>query len=312
MALLEQKRLLLIKPETTYGTSANPGASDALLCRSIEITPIQADTVNRDLIKNYLGNSEQYLTNERAEITFEVELAGSGTVGTAPRWGAAMRAAGFSQVISANTSVTYAPVSSGNESVTIDFHNDGIRHRITGARGTVSMNLEVSAVPTLSFTMTGLYSNPTDITLPTPSYGDQAQPLPTSFTNTTNFSALGFAGQMQSFSYEHSNEIVYRELVGQSTGEVLVTNRGPQGSCVIEHPTIAQQNFYTAARSNSSSKGDITFQQGSSAGNIATFTVKADIAQPAVSYDNGISMLTLPYIAVATNAGNNEASLVLT
>ena len=63
-----------------------------------------------------------------------MELAGSGTAGTAPRYGALLQACGLSETIVASTSVTYAPVSSAFSSATIYFNNDGIRHILTGCR----------------------------------------------------------------------------------------------------------------------------------------------------------------------------------
>ena len=113
MALLSRKRLILAKSETTYGTDSTPtGSADAVLVRNLEITPIQADVVSRDLVRPYYGNSDQLLANTRVECTFEVELAASGTAGTAPRYGSILKACGMAETIVATTSVTYAPVSS--------------------------------------------------------------------------------------------------------------------------------------------------------------------------------------------------------
>ena len=54
----------------------------------------------------FLGASEQLLANTRVECTFSVELAGSGAAGTAPRYGDAIKACGFSETIASGTSVT--------------------------------------------------------------------------------------------------------------------------------------------------------------------------------------------------------------
>ena len=155
MPLKSRKRLLRAKIESSYGTDPTPAGTDAVLVRSLEITPLNADLVERELILPYMGNFEQLLGNQHVEITFEVELAGSGSAGTAPAWGPIIRACGFSETISASTSVTYAPVSSSFESCTIYFDNDGVNHKIKGCRGTFSMTCELNAIPVISFTMTG-------------------------------------------------------------------------------------------------------------------------------------------------------------
>ena len=95
MPLLSRKRLLLTKIESTYATDSSPAGTDAVLVRNLEITPIEADTVSRDLIRPYLGHSQQILSQARVSITFEVELAGSGTSGTASRVDSLLRACGM-------------------------------------------------------------------------------------------------------------------------------------------------------------------------------------------------------------------------
>ena len=92
-------------------------ASTVVLVTDLSITPQSSDVVNRDVVRPFLGASEQLLANTRVECTFSVELAGSGTAGTAPRYGDAIKACGFSETIASNTSVTYAPVSSSFSSI---------------------------------------------------------------------------------------------------------------------------------------------------------------------------------------------------
>jgi len=311
MPLLSRKRLILAKTESTYGTDPTPtGSANAILVRNLEITPLQADTVTRDLIRPYLGNSDQLLAQTRVEVTFEVELAGSGTAGTAPAYGPVLKACGLSETVVATTSVTYAPVSASFSSVTIYFHNDGIRHKVTGCRGTFELNAEVGQIPVISFTMTGIYNAPTDESLPSPTYANQAAPLIFKNGNTSNFSIFSYSGCLQSLNFQLANEVIYRELVG-CTKESLIVNRAPAGDVVIEAPTITAKDFFAIA--TGSSTGSISFQHGGTAGNIVTFTTaQSDIANPSYSDQDGIQMLNLPYVAVPTSAGNDELSLAYT
>ena len=50
MALLSRKRLILCKAESSYGQDITPDGTDALLVRSLEVTPIEADVVSLSLI----------------------------------------------------------------------------------------------------------------------------------------------------------------------------------------------------------------------------------------------------------------------
>ena len=87
MALLQRKRVILIETESGGAdASSSIGATDAVQVIDLSITPQSSDVVNRDLVRPYFGASEQLLANTKVECSFSVELAGSGTAGTAPRY----------------------------------------------------------------------------------------------------------------------------------------------------------------------------------------------------------------------------------
>lgn len=307
---LTRKRLIRVKKESTYGTDATPVGTDALLVRNLEITPVEADVVSRDLIRPYLGNSPQLLANTRVSITFQVELAASGTAGTAPRFGSILQACGMSETIVATTSVTYAPVSSAFSSASIYFDNDGIRHILTGCRGSFTLTGEVGQLPTIDFTMVGVFNAPTDTALPSTTYSAQASPLIFKQGNTSAFSFFSYAGCLQSVSFDMANETVYRELVG-CTKEVLITNRAPSGTVMLEAPALATKDFF--ALSQTETTGNLTFLHGTTAGNRVTFTAsQCDVGNPSYADQDGVQMLNIPYVAVPSTAGNDELALAFT
>lgn len=311
MPLLTRKRLILLESEATYGTDPTPTGADAILVRDLSITPLQSDTVGRDLVRPYLGASEQLLANTRVQCTFSVELAGSGTAGTAPRYGKALLACGLSETIVATTSVTYAPVSASFGSATIYYNIDGVLHKVTGARGTFTINGTVGQIPTIDFTFTGIYNTPTDTALPSVTYGDQATPVIFKQGNTTGFELLSYAGCLQSVSFDIGNSLVYRELVG-CTKQVLLTDRAATGSVTLEAVTMATKNYFTAALTDAS-LGNLLFQHGQTAGNIIDFvSTRIDIGDVSYGDQDGIHMLTIPYTAVPSTSGNDEFSLVYT
>jgi hypothetical protein len=311
MPLLTRKRLILLETESTYGTDPTPTGVDAVLVRDLNITPLQSDVVSRDLVRPYLGASEQLLANTRVECTFSVELAGSGTAGTAPRYGKALLACGMSETIVATTSVTYAPVSASFGSCTIYYNIDGVLHKVTGARGTFTINGAVGEIPTIDFTFTGIYNTPTDTALPAVTYGDQATPVVFKNGNTTGFELLSYAGCLQSVSFDVGNTLVYRELVG-CTKQVLLTDRASTGSVTLEAVTMATKNYFTAALTDGT-LGNLLFQHGQTAGNIIDFvSTRVDIGDVSYSDQDGIHMLNIPYTCVPSTAGNDEFSLVYT
>tara|TARA_A200000159_G_scaffold163949_1_gene191862 strand:- start:75 stop:1010 length:936 start_codon:yes stop_codon:yes gene_type:complete len=311
MALLLRKRLILLETESTYGSDPTPTGVDAVLVRDLNITPQQSDAVSRDLIRPYLGASEQLLANTRVECTFSVELAGSGAAGTAPRYGKALKACGLSETVVSSTSVTYAPVSSSFDSVTIHYNIDGVRHKVTGARGTFTLNASVSEIPTIDFTFTGIYNAPDDSALPSITYGDQANPLIFKNGNSTSFQLLSYAGALSSVSVDMGNEIIYRELIG-GTKESLLTDRSVNGSVTLEAVLMATKDYFAAALVDTS-LGNLQFTHGTAAGNIVQFTsTRVDIGDVSYEDQDGIAMLAIPYTCVPSTSGNDEMSLIYT
>jgi hypothetical protein len=313
MAKLYRKRTVLVKIESTYGTDSVPVGTDACQVRNLEISPVESEVLSRDLVRTYLGSSPQLVANTRVQVTFEVEYSGSGTAGTAPRYGSLLKACGFSETVVASTSVTYAPVSSSFSSATIYYSTDGVRHKVTGCRGTFSLNLTANQIPVINFTMTGQYVAPTDTADPTPTFTNQATPKIFNDTNTTAFTLFSETNlPLQNCQLDVGNEIVYRELVNSSK-EVTLVNRAASGSLVIEMPTLTSHDFF--ADSVASTTGNLSIEHGTTAGNIITLASAANavsLGNPTYSEDNGVVMLNLPYTLVPSTSGNDEFTLAYT
>jgi hypothetical protein len=201
-------------------------------------------------------------------------------------------------------------VATPSDSVTLFVNYDGIRQIITGCRGTFSINCEVNSIPRISFSLTGIFSAPTDDALPTVTTSNQATPLIFKNGSTSNFAIFGFAAALQSWSLDFNNEVIYRELVG-GTKEVLITDRRPSGTAVIENVALSSHNFFTDYTGTST--GTNTWLHGTTAGNKITVSCpQTDLGQPSYEESDGITMLSLPFYATPTSAGQNEFSLVYT
>ncbi len=97
MALSTKKRLILVKLESTYGTDSVPVVADAVLCTSLELSPLEGSSVDRSFIRPYFANSGSIRVENYASVAFETEIAGSGTAGTAPEWGLLLKACNFTE-----------------------------------------------------------------------------------------------------------------------------------------------------------------------------------------------------------------------
>ena len=311
MPKLHRKRSILAKAESSYGSDPTPtGSANYVQVIDLNIEPVVSDEVSRDLIRPYMGNYEVIPANTRVNVTFDVEMSGSGSAGTAPKYGAILKACALSETVVSSTSVTYAPVTTPSDSVTLFVNYDGVRHKVTGARGTFSMNCEVNAIPRISFSLTGIFNAPTDTALPTVTVSNQASPLIFKNGSTSNFAIFGYAAALQSWSLDFNNEVIYRELVG-GTKEVLITDRRPSGTVVVEAVALSAHNFFTDYTGTST--GTNTWLHGTVAGNKVTVSCpQTDLGQPTYEESDGITMLSLPFYATPTASANNEFSLVYT
>lgn len=314
MAKLARVRSALVKLESTYGTDPTPtGSADSVKLRSLEIQPAESEVLSRDLIRSYLGNSPQLIANTRVVVTLEVEYSGSGTAGTAPKYDPLLRACGMNPTTVADTSVTYVPRSTSFESCTIHYDTDGLRHIVTGCRGTYTISLNANQIPIFTFTLTGQYNAPTDTASPSQTFSNQADPEIFNDTNTTGFTLYSETGlALQSAEIDLGNEVIYRELVN-SDKAVEITNRAATANFVIEAPTLATHDFFADAVAGTS--GNLSIVHGATAGNIITLTSPTtglSLGNPTYSEDQGIVMLNLPTTMVPSSSGNDEISLAYT
>ena len=314
MTLSTRKRLLLAAAEATYGTAPTFAAGDALLVSNLDIQPLDVNLLDRELVLPFFGNREKVVGQRMGSVTFDVEIAGSGTAGTAPRWGRCLRACGFGEAVVGATSVTYTPASAAIIGLSLDFNADGNRHLLTGCRGTATLNLAVGEIPRISFEFMGIYNAVAKGTPLTPTFADQASPVVVNSQNTTSVSAFSFSGCMESFSLALNNETPFRQLAGCSQN-IPITDRAPSGELVIEAPLAGagagEKDFFALV--SAQTLGAIGWQHGQTAGNIVTFNAPTcNLDSPTYGDSDGVMMLNLPFMPVPTNAGNDEFSLVLT
>lgn len=314
MPLLHNKRVLLAKEEIAYGTDPTPtGADNAILVRNLEIQPIDAETVSRDMVKPYFGANDILVSNVRSRISFEVEIAGSGALGVVPKYGALLKACGMSEGITLNTKVTYAPVSEQIKSCTIYVNIDGVTHKALGCRGTVSLNMQVGQIPVFQFELMGIYTAPVDVPFSNINSNFSGFQSPKVFnnTNSTGFQFHGYAAELQSLEVQVGMDMVYRELVG-NTKEVLLTNRNTTGTAQFDAIRMADKATSYFAAATSGATGNCTVTHGTVSGNKVKLSVpRANITTVSYSEQNGITQYSVPFVALPSNTatGDDEFSI---
>ena len=311
---LTRKKFLIAKIESTYGTDPTPVAgTNAIQVTNLEVTPIESDNVQAASYQGFIGNSTRgtLVANKRVSVTFEIELGGSGTAGTAPAFGPLLQACGMSEVVVASTSVTYSGVSASFSSASLYCFYDGTRHKITGARGTVTFNMTAGQFPTASFQFIGIYNVPDGTAVSgTFTVANQAAALEVNDANVTTCTFHGVtAVRLESIDLAFNNTLLYKETA--SSQEVLITDRAPGGTAVVEAPVIGTTDYFAKAVASATAASSLVI--GATPGNIITLGMpQTDITGCTYGDTNGVVSLSMPYLALPTVAGNNAVSLAFT
>lgn len=123
MALKFRKKVVLAKIEGGgYGVDATPdGSTNAILAQDVEIQPLEAESLRRGIVKPFLGQVPSVLVGIHARLSFGVEFAGSGTAGTAPKYGPLLRACAMAETAITGTATIQNSPATGSGSPTGTF-----------------------------------------------------------------------------------------------------------------------------------------------------------------------------------------------
>lgn len=303
--------LVLAKIQTAKGTPATmTAAANAILCRAATPSIIDGDFVERPLIRGALGNYGKDIAGVHRTFELEVELAGSGTAGTAPGYGPLLIGCGLAETVTAATSVEYDPVSTGMQFITLEGYLDGVKFRMTDCQGTFSLEMNAKNYPILKFTFYGTYETLTDTPNPTgATFAAQAKPQVVGKINTATFTLAGNALCVESFSMDAANEVSWRELI--NCAGVSLSDRKPVGNLVAELPSVATINWGENVRLGQEMA--LVISHGLVAGNIVGITApKLQInAKPTISDAQGVAMINAGF-DVKPDAGNDDFKLSFT
>lgn len=300
-----RKYLILAKTETTQFTDAAPTpAANSILVKNLSVTPLETQTEDRNLARPYFGNSEQIPISEQAVIEFDVEMQGSGTAATAPKYGPLLKACGFAETVA--TDVQYDPVSSGFSYLTIWCYRDGVLYKMTGAAGNLSIAMGAKKLPHFHFRFIGKYIAVTDAAIAAGSdFTGFKTPNPSTptFTGTTTIGA--YAAKLSELSIDMANQVNYALWMNNTS--LAINDRKPSGSITVEAVTVATKNYFSELLAGGTQA--FTLTHGTSAG----YKVKLDApAMQFTSIKETEFEGTLAYqlgITLNPTTGNNELKI---
>jgi hypothetical protein len=309
--------VILAKIETTAGTDAVPtGAANACLISNASINPLNASNVPRDLLRGYFGGSEQLVGTAYVEASFDVELAGSGTAGTAPAWGELLKACAFSETISAGNRVDYTPISTTLKTATIYYYDDGVLHKLLGAMGDFSINLGIGERPVFSFRFIGIDGGVTAAANATPTLTAWKTPLAVTDPNTgdVTFGCTYATGSLtggttypsRGLQVAMGNTVNHVPLLGGET--VDLTNRDASGSLELDLTAAQEATFHTSVKASTTQS--IGMVHGTVAGNIIVMHAPAvQLINPKKSEITGRRLIGYD-MRILPSTGNDDLRIV--
>lgn len=302
--LKEQSQLLLIKQESVYGIDSSPDGSNALLVRNIDIKP-EFDKADRNNVSGMLGAQGAITVGQKVNVSFELELVGSGAAGTVPSFSPVLRSCGLAETITAATSVDYTPVGSAFESMTAYWRVGSLQHSVMGIRGSISLELSTGGIPIAKFTGIGLYNAPVaDVAAPVGVDMSGAQsPIGVYKDTVTEFVFFGDALQMKSLSFDIANEVNYSNLVNSESVDISGRNSSiSTGFRLTEDQYVAYMN-----KAKTDAAGAMSYKLGSTAGKIFELAVpNAQIkTSPTVSWDQSLGSMSIDAAIVPLTANSD-------
>lgn len=274
-----RKAVVLAKLETTSGTDASPSnSSDAVLLLAqglnCKLGTLMAD---RDVLRGGFGAPDKLPYARRGSIGYSVELAGSGTAGTAPAWGKLLQAAGMAQTISSGSRVEYTPISTAIKTLTQWAYWDGmLRKFVYSAAGTSKLSFVSGQLAMLESAFTALVIDaPTATSNPTPTLTDWKRSQAVGPLNSGKFiiggtyatgaitTGSGAAYDWQSCELDLAPSLQDEPLV---TAEAIdIDNRAPTASVTLQ--LTAAQEVALQALMQAGTATSIGMLHGTTAGN---------------------------------------------
>ncbi|MCC7097269.1 MAG: hypothetical protein IT472_08830 [Thermomonas sp.] len=308
-------KTLLVKIEGGgYGVDPVPtGAANAVLAIDVTLSPMEGEDVDRNLEQPKMGASPSMPAGVYAKLTFSVEAASSGALGTAPAYGPLLRMCSVAETVTAATKVEYTPVTGGPESGAIYFAiGDGlgnaVRHVILGARGTCVFRLNAQGIPMWMFTISGLFTIPTTVAAVSPTLTGFKAPMIASKANTPTFTIGGTGFTLRDFEFDMGVDVQMRMLVGQEVA--MVVDKKESLKATVEAVALATYDPFTSATAQT--QRAIQLVHGVGAGKVLQLDFPVTTQKRLTGYQQPQNIVEWPLEFVPLqNAGDDQWKLTI-
>ncbi len=200
----------------------------------------------------------------------------------------------------------YTPTSDPDamESLTLYLYLDGLLHKMTGARGTFTVEGKGGEYAKFKFEFTGNYIDPVDAVMPaTPTYETQKPPMVELANLTIDGVNTLYAS---SFSFDMGNDVVIRENINNAEGYAgaLIVARAPTSSFDPEAELVADHDFFGKMKTGDEMEFEV--HVGNTKGNVVTF-YGPNVQYRSMNYGERNSIRTMDVqMALTTNNADDE------
>nr|WP_086937493.1 phage tail tube protein [Thaumasiovibrio occultus] len=299
MSRKAKQKILMFALETAYGVDpiATPADATFVLGREFAIVPQAGESQTLEYETGELGNSPEIMTECFVEVEFGVDFAPGkipplGKPGEPAPWASILKAC----LRTATTTHTaekdetaYTINQDENGSLTLYYNQSGTLHKITGARGSVSLSLQAKGFPQLKFKFVGLHTIPESAAVPVPSFDQYLTPLKVGVENSA-FTIDGAPHKMISLEIDQANSVVHQEYVGHE--EVAITDLAPTATLVMEAPPLSVFDPFALARSGAETMLD--FANGPLGNQVGWRSTRVQFGRPSYGDQDGTQTYSIP------------------
>jgi len=248
MPILTRRRVIAAKIEAVEGVAETITAAEGgVMVTDLKFEP-DIKMNPRQVLTETLSKFQPVPGTQAAKVSFRGEIKGAGSAYSSslkPAIGTYLRACGFGETVDetpGTENVVYAPASTGVPSLTIAVFNDGLRHIVRGARGSVKFGFKNGEICYCDFEFLGVYDSSADVAMIAPTYEATVPPALLGASLTVG----GYAAKIQSLNLDMGNVLALRDDISSAQGyfSTLLTDRRPTGSFDPEMELVATHDFY--------------------------------------------------------------------
>lgn len=307
---LFQSRQILLAIEAVEGVEETiSGATNALLTFEGGVQ-VESDKLERVVDSAFFQANPFVLINRRVTVTFDIEMLGAATAGSAAPIGTVLRAAAMSETLTAGppAKAEYKPRTTGIESATVHFNHGGVLFKALGSKANIDWDISIDNYAKGKVTLTGLVELsdlPASVAAVAATLTAFRTPPAISAANWT-VSLAGTPVECTKIALNHGAEVTIHHHSEARIAKVM--DRKPSGTITIYLPDLAVLNPYQVAAQHT----DVALSSVIDGGATKTISLLADVIQleepKVVDLNKGIG-LEIPFVPKPT-AGNDEYTWV--